>query len=68
MDVNKVLMDHHHEDEIVDSETRLAKFRYSVINTACGFIAKVAHKAFDHKPIMGKNCYLSSAVINFFTT
>lgn len=62
MDVNKVLMDHEHETDIKDSKTRLAKFRYCVINSGCGFVAKVCHKAIKHKPLMGKNAYLSATV------
>ena len=67
MDVNKVLLDH--EDEIeIPAEQRNAKFRYSVINAAVGFIAKITHLAVKHKKYMGKGCYISSATVNFFTS
>jgi len=68
MDVNKVLLDVEHEDEIVDAETRNAKFRYSVINAAVGYIAKCTHKAAAHKPYTGKACYITSAMANFFSS
>lgn len=69
MDVNKVLLDYEHESDIpADSEERNAKFRYSVINAAVGFIAKVTHLAVNHKKYMGKGCYVSSAAVNFFTS
>lgn len=68
MDVNKVLIDVEDESQLaeVSAEERNAKFRYSVINAAVGFIAKVTHLAVNHKPYMGKGCYISSATINFF--
>ena len=68
MDVNKVLLDYESEDEIPDTEERNQKFRYSVINAAVGYIAKVVHKAGYHKPYTGSGCYVSSATYNFFTT
>ena len=69
MDVNKVLLDYEHEDDIpATEENRNAKFRYSVINAAVGYIAKVTHKAESHKRIMGKGAYISSAIVNFFTS
>ena len=68
MDANKVLIDHDHEDEIPDDDDRPSKFRYSVINAAVGYVAKCVHKADAHKPYVGRSCYLTSAVYNFFTT
>ena len=68
MDVNKILLDVEHESEIPASEPSEAKFRYSVINAAVGYIAKCVHKAIAHKPYMGRNCYFSAAMANFFTT
>ncbi len=69
MDANKVLMDYEHEDDIpADLENRASKFRYSVINAAVGYVAKCVHKADHHKPYVGKGCYFTSAVHNFFTT
>ena len=67
MDVNKVLLDYEHEDDITDTESVPQKFRYSVINTSVGFIAKITHKAVAHKPIMGRGCYTSAAIVNFFS-
>ena len=66
MDVNKVLLDYENEDDIPETEDRNAKFRYSVINAAVGFIAKVTHLAVNHKPYVGSGCYASSAIVNFF--
>mmetsp|Transcript_38553 Transcript_38553/g.50532 ORF Transcript_38553/g.50532 Transcript_38553/m.50532 type:complete len:195 (-) Transcript_38553:329-913(-) len=68
MDVNKVLLDYENEADIPETEDRNAKFRYSVINAAVGFIAKVTHLAVNHKPYMGRACYVSSASVNFFTS
>ena len=70
MDVNKVLIDCEHEDEIMETDkaSRALKFRYSVINAAVGYIAKCTHKADTHKPYMGRHCYVSAALANFFTT
>ena len=65
MDVNKVLLDYENEDDIPETEDRNAKFRYSVINTAVGYIAKVTHLAVNHKPYVGSGCYASSAIVNF---
>ena len=55
MDINKVLLDCEHEDELshLTEVDRNARFRYSVINAAVGFIAKVAHLAVRHKPYVG---------------
>ena len=66
MDVNKVLIDYESENEIPESEDRASKFRYSVINASVGYIAKCTHKADSHKPYMGRYCYTSSAIVNFF--
>ena len=66
MDVNKVLLDYENESDIPESEDKPSKFRYSVINAAVGFIAKTVHKAAEHKPYVGKQCYSTSAVVNFF--
>ena len=68
MDVNKVLIDCEDESEILEDPDRNSKFRYSVINAAVGFIAKVTHKAVSHKKYMGKFCYTSSATVNFFSS
>ena len=68
MDVNKILLDVEHESEIPASEPSDAKFRYSIINAAVGYIAKCVHKAAAHKPYLGSNCYVSAAIANFFTT
>ena len=68
MDVNKVLLDYESEDEIPETEERNQKFRYSVINTAVGYIAKITHRAVHHKPYFGSGCYISSATVNFFTS
>ena len=68
MDVNKVLLDVEHESEIPDDEPSDAKFRYSVINAAVGYIAKCVHKAAALKPYMGRHCYVASAIGVFFTT
>ena len=64
MDVNKVLIDCENETEIPDTEERHSKFRYSVINSGVGFIAKVTHDAVYHKPYMGKSCYVTSGIVN----
>ena len=66
MDVNKVLIDYESEDEIPEHIARQAKFRYSVINASVGYIAKCVHKADSYKPYVGRLCYTSSAVVNFF--
>jgi len=68
MDVNKVLLDVEHEDEIVEVENRPSQFRYSVINAAVGYVAKVTHKAVNHKPYAGKACYITSAIANFLSS
>lgn len=68
MDVNKVLLDVEHENEIMEAENRPNQFRYSVINAAVGYIAKCTHKAVDHKPYTGKACYVTSAFANFLTS
>lgn len=67
MDVNKVLLDVEDESEIPAEEPSHLKLRYSVINAAVGYIAKCTHKADAHKPYLGRNCYVSSALANFFT-
>ena len=61
-----MLLDYESEDDIPESENRATKFRYSVINAAVGYIAKATHSADSHKPYMGKHCYTSSAIVNFF--
>ena len=68
MDVNKVLLDYEDESEIPETVDRNSKFRYSVINTAVGYVAKLTHLAVNHKPYTGRGCYFSSATINFFTS
>ena len=68
MDVNKVLLDYEDEADIPETENRAQKFRYSVINAAVGYIAKVTHLAVNHKPFAGKNCYITAATVNFFST
>lgn len=67
MDINKVLLDYEHEDDI-PAEQRHMKLRYSCINTGCGFAAKVVHKADAHKPYVGSACYTTAALANFFAT
>lgn len=66
MDVNKVLVDYEHESEIPECEVRSSQFRYSVINAAIGFIAKVVHKADALKPYTGRGCYKAAGIYNFF--
>ncbi len=68
MDVNKVLIDVEDEADIPETEERHSKFRYSVINSGVGLIAKITHSAVYHKPYMGKLCYFTSGCTNAFTS
>ena len=66
MDVNKVLLDYENESEIPETEDRTSKFRYSVINAAAGFLAKCVQTSVKHKPYVGKQCYMTATLINFY--
>lgn len=45
MDANKVLLDYENEADIPVTVDKASKFRYSIINAAVGYIAKVVHNA-----------------------
>jgi len=45
MDANKVLMDYENEADIPETENRSSKLRYSIINAAVGYVAKIVHNA-----------------------
>ena len=64
VDVNKILLDADHESELRE-EDLTKKFRYSIINAAVGYIAKVTHSSVKHKKYVGKLCYQTSGVTNF---
>ena len=66
MDANKVLMDYENEADIPETENRSSKLRYSIINAAVGYVAKIVHNALKQKPYVGRYCYKTSGFTSFF--
>lgn len=67
VDINKVLLDAEHEDEIAD-EVKSNRFRYSFSSSSSGFVAKCVHKSISHKKYVGNACYKTSAIANVLTS
>ncbi len=61
MDVNQVTLDCDRPDE-VPIHDRKAKVRYSIVNAAIGFLAKVVHKAINLKKYFGGSSYAVAGI------
>jgi len=70
MDVNKVTLDCMKPEDIatLPTEEKKQRLRYSVVNAAIGFIAKVVHKAINLKKYFGSSSYSVAGIKELFFT